>query len=57
MSDLIEKLARNARFYEHEAVALKEDETRRDNRNLGWREAKAIADLLTEAMGELTNED
>ena len=49
MSELLEKLRRNARFYQNEATALAENYIRRDNRFLGAEEAKTIGSLLTEA--------
>lgn len=49
MSDLVEKLERNARFYDNEAKALKPEGAR----HLGPNEAQAIAELLTEAAGAL----
>lgn len=49
MSELIEKLERNARFYESEAAAFKPE----GSRHLGPKEAKAIADLLVEAADAL----
>jgi hypothetical protein len=51
--DLIAKLFAEARFYQDEANALKEDEQRRDNRHMGWREAQTITDLLNDAAKEL----
>lgn len=53
MSDLIEKLARNARFYASESVSLGEDPQRRDRRHLGAKEAASIAQMLREAVDAL----
>jgi hypothetical protein len=53
MSELSEKLERNARFYASEAVALGEDQKRRDRRHLGAKEAATIAELLREAAEAL----
>ena len=52
-ADLVEKLQRNARFYQREAEALAEKPERRDNRFLGAKEAQTIADLLCEAADAL----
>lgn len=49
MSELIEKLERNARFYELEAAALKPTGAR----HLGPSEATEIAKLLREAVAAL----
>jgi hypothetical protein len=49
VSEIIEKLERNARFYESEAAAMKPEGAR----HLGPQEAKAIAILLTEAIDAL----
>jgi len=38
--DLIAKLSAEAPFYQDEANALEEDEQRRGNRLMGWREAQ-----------------
>lgn len=53
MTELIDKLKRNAKFYENEAFALGEVAERRDRRKLGASEAGAIAVLLREAVAEL----
>lgn len=53
MSDLIEKLERNARFYANEAIALAEAPDRRDRRRLGSQEAATISQLLREAANAL----
>lgn len=53
MTDLTEKLARNARFYATESLALREDPTRRDRRQLGADEAATISQLLREAADAL----
>lgn len=49
MSELLEKLERNARFYEKEAAYLRPENCR----NLGPEEMKSISGLLREAIGEL----
>jgi hypothetical protein len=49
MSDLLEKLRRNARFYESEAKSMRPH----DARHLGPKEAAAIAELLNEAIVEI----
>lgn len=51
---LVDKLLRNANTYSHEAEWLAKNEAHRDNRHLGSREARLIADLLREAAQELT---
>lgn len=53
MSDLTDKLERNARFYANEAAALAEDPARRDRRHLGAAEATTISELLREAAAAL----
>lgn len=52
-TETIEKLDRNAQFYENEAVALAEKSERRDRRKLGAEEAATIAGLLREASAAL----
>jgi hypothetical protein len=49
-SELIEKLDRNARFYEADAQVFRQHA---DCRNIGPQECLAIADLLREAIGAL----
>lgn len=49
MSELLEKLERNARFYDNEAKAMRPEGAR----HLGPKEARAIADLLGEAVAAL----
>lgn len=49
MNEIIEKLERNARFYESEAAAFKPEGAR----HIGPKEAKTIAELLTEAANAL----
>jgi hypothetical protein len=56
MTELTEKLSRNARFYAAESVALGEDVARRDRRNLGAKEAATISQLLREAADALQHE-
>lgn len=56
MTDLIERLARNARFYASESVALGEDPQRRDRRHLGAKEAASIAQMFREAVDALERE-
>lgn len=56
MSELVEKLENNARFYLHESVALREEPSRRDNRKLGAEEAGTIASLLREAADALRHD-
>lgn len=53
MTELTEKLARNAKFYAQESLALGEDPTRRDRRQLGAKEAATISQLLREAADAL----
>jgi hypothetical protein len=49
-SELLEKLDRNARFYEADAQVFRQHA---DCRNIGPQECLAIADLLREAIGAL----
>lgn len=51
--DLIEKLERNALFYENESRFLAGSPERRDRRHLGAEEAGQIAELLREAVAEI----
>lgn len=53
MSELTDKLERNARFYANESLALAEDPARRDRRHLGSKEAATIAQMLREAADAL----
>lgn len=53
MSELTDKLERNARFYANEALALGESPERRDRRHLGSKEAAMIAQMLREAADAL----
>lgn len=53
MSELTDKLARNAKFYANESLALSEDSARRDRRQLGAKEAATISQLLREAADAL----
>jgi hypothetical protein len=48
--ELIDKLERNARFYEADAAVFRQHA---DCRNIGPQECLAIADLLREALGVL----
>jgi len=50
--ELIEKLERNARFYENEAAYLRPQNAR----NLGPEEMKCIGSLLREAIAALKGE-
>lgn len=54
--EIIEKLNRNAKFYEAEAAALAEVSERRDRRRLGAEEAATMAALLREAAIALAAE-
>lgn len=51
--ELIERLERNAIFYQREAAALAVNLERRDRRRLGAEEAQTIANLLSEAAKAL----
>lgn len=53
MSELLEKLERNARFYSIEAMELGKDSSRRDRRCLGAEEAATISQLLREAADKI----
>lgn len=53
MTELTERLARNAKFYANESLALSEDLARRDRRQLGAKEAATISQLLHEAKEAL----
>lgn len=53
MTELTDKLARNAKFYANESLALGEDIARRDRRQLGAKEAATISQLLREAADAL----
>lgn len=53
MTELIEKMERNARFYSNESLALGEDITRRDRRHLGSQEAATISQIFREAADAL----
>lgn len=56
MSELTDKLERNARFYATEAMELGKDSARRDRRCLGEREAATISQLLREAHDTIKGE-
>ena len=56
MGDLVAQLAATARFYRSEAAEMRKDESRRDRRQLGWREADTIAELLEAACDMLKND-